>query len=41
MQALHRVGRYRDMQGRGWHIWVRRALLTLKSCLERAVAKET
>jgi hypothetical protein len=24
-----RVGRYRDMQGRGWHIWVRRALLVV------------
>jgi hypothetical protein len=24
-----RLGRYRDMQGRGWHIWVRRALLGL------------
>lgn len=24
-----RVGRYRDMQGRGWHLWVRRGLLAL------------
>lgn len=24
-----KLGRYRDMQGRDWHIWVRRSLLTL------------
>ena len=24
-----RLGRYRDMQGRGWHLWVRRGLLAL------------
>jgi hypothetical protein len=24
-----KLGRYRDMQGRGWHIWVRRALFGL------------
>jgi hypothetical protein len=23
------LGRYRDMQGRGWHIWVRRSLFVL------------
>ena len=24
-----KLGRYRDMQGRGWHIWVRRGLFAL------------
>ena len=24
-----KLGRYRDLQGRGWHLWVRRGLLSL------------